>query len=335
VLQDATSWLMGHRPPEVHLVEPAPGAVITGNTVNIHYSVRPDAGRTIASHVVECSLDGGETWAPVPTAACADSGCTWDLTAAPATPNSANVRLRVRVTDDGAPALHTDAGMSGSFTIARAGGDARGPVVVAGSVSCSPTPIRLNQPTTLTATFSDAERGGGTVSAAEYSLGAAPAPSGAGLAMSGTFGATSVQASVSLPTASIASGNLRLWLRARDGAGNWGAPAALDVITSGTGVVSVVEPHAVDFLAAPSPNPSRGSTAIRFGLAREGAVSLELYDLAGRRVRVLASGVLPAGEQTRVWDGRDGDGNRVRPGVYFVRLVTPARTFRSRLVAVD
>jgi hypothetical protein len=50
---------------------------------------------------------------------------------------------------------------------------------------------------------------------------------------------------------------------------------------------------------------------------------------------VLASGVLPAGEQTRVWDGRDSDGGRVRPGVYFVRLVTPERTFRSRLVAVE
>jgi len=57
--------------------------------------------------------------------------------------------------------------------------------------------------------------------------------------MSGTFGTTTVQASVPLPTANVTNGNLRLWVRARDGAGNWGTAAAIDVLTSGTGVVSV------------------------------------------------------------------------------------------------
>jgi hypothetical protein len=48
-------------------------------------------------------------------------------------------------------------------------------VAVAGSVSCSPTPVRRDKPTTLFADVHDAERGGGTVAAAEYTIGSAPA----------------------------------------------------------------------------------------------------------------------------------------------------------------
>src|SRR5262249_49400591 len=130
VLERAASWLMGHHPPEVHLVEPAPGAVVTTNTVDIRYSVRPDAGRTITGRTVDYSLDGGESWTPATITAVADSSCTWDLTGGTPVANSGTVRLRVRVTDDGAPALHADAIMTATFTLARSGGDTRGPVAV-------------------------------------------------------------------------------------------------------------------------------------------------------------------------------------------------------------
>jgi hypothetical protein len=338
VLQDATAWLLGHRPPEVHLTQPAPGTVVTTDALSIHYSLRPDAGRAIAGHAVDVSLDGGETWAPATTATCADSGCVWDLSGVlggPATPNSANVRLRVRVTDDGAPALSSESVMSGSFALARPGGDTRGPVAVAGSVSCSPTPVRRDKPTTLFATFSDGERGGGTVVAAEYAIGSAPAAAGAGAPMSGTFGTTTVQASAALATASTVNGIMRVWVRARDGAGNWGTAAAIDVLTTGTGTLAVGDPVAADFLARPSPNPFRGRASFRFGLARAGEVQLELYDVSGRRVRSLAGGTLAAGEHSASWDGRDQQGNAVAPGVYFVRLTTPSRSFHARLVSLE
>src|SRR5262249_51528958 len=119
-LQNAAAWLMGHRPPEVHLVEPAPGTVVTSGTLNIRYSIRTDAGRAIASRDVEYSVDGGETWVPIQSAVCGDSSCVWDLVG-PTTPNSSSVRLRVRVRDDGSPALSAESVMSGTFTIARPG----------------------------------------------------------------------------------------------------------------------------------------------------------------------------------------------------------------------
>jgi hypothetical protein len=75
VLQQAVSWLLGHSPPEVHIVSPAPGTVVTSDFLPIRYSIRPDAGRAITGRWVDYSLDGGDTWTPATTAVCADSGC--------------------------------------------------------------------------------------------------------------------------------------------------------------------------------------------------------------------------------------------------------------------
>jgi hypothetical protein len=301
VLQNAASWLLGHNPPEVHIVEPAPGAVVTGDYLPIRYSIRLDAGRAITGRWVDYSLDGGESWTPATTAVCADSGCIWDLPGALGggpTPNSTNVRLRVRVADDGSPALQSTAVMSGSFALARVGGDTRGPVLVAGSASCSPLPIRRLRPATLMATFTDAQMGGGVIAAAEYSMGATPAPAGSGIAMSGAFSSTTVQASAGLATGNVLSGSMTFWLRGRDSAGNWGAASKLTVPTTGSTTVSVDDVAAVDFLATPSPNPSRGLATIHFSLARAGEVNLELFDVAGRRVQTLISSDLTPGPHT-------------------------------------
>src|SRR4029077_16451726 len=168
----------------------------------------------------------------------------------------------------------------------------------------SPIPVRFDRPAALNARFSDGERGGGSVTAAEYSIGASPAPPGAGVPMSGTFGTTTVEASAALATAGVPNGILRLGVRARAAWGNGGGAGAIDVLSSGSGTTSVTDPVRVDFLAPPSPNPFRGSASFRFGRALPVEVQLELFDVSGRRVRSLVSGALPAGEHTLAWDGR-------------------------------
>jgi flagellar hook assembly protein FlgD len=49
-------------------------------------------------------------------------------------------------------------------------------------------------------------------------------------------------------------------------------------------------------------------------------VSVDLYDLRGRRVRRLVDEVRPAGGSVTVWDGRDDDGRGMSSGVYFCIL---------------
>jgi hypothetical protein len=76
------------------------------------------------------------------------------------------------------------------------------------------------------------------------------------------------------------------------------------------------------------PNPFRGSTTIRLGSPRAGNGSLAIVDAAGRTVRALS---FAAGAASVTWDGRDGAGRRVSPGVYFARVGAESR----RLVCVE
>jgi hypothetical protein len=69
-----------------------------------------------------------------------------------------------------------------------------------------------------------------------------------------------------------------------------------------------------------APNPFNAGTAIRFELRTAGAVRLELFDTAGRLVRVLVDGPLPPGGHAVWWDGTDARGAAVGSGTYIVRL---------------
>ncbi len=73
-----------------------------------------------------------------------------------------------------------------------------------------------------------------------------------------------------------------------------------------------------------------GATALLVDLAEPARVTIDIFDLAGRRVRGLADRTLPAGATVIPWDGREQGGARARPGVYFARLAAPGfeRTVR-------
>ncbi len=84
-------------------------------------------------------------------------------------------------------------------------------------------------------------------------------------------------------------------------------------------------------LSAPWPNPASGETTLRFSLARAGAASLSVHDLAGREVASLARGVHAPGEHLVRWDGRGADGRLLAPGLYLARLVTETGVRSTRI----
>jgi len=75
-------------------------------------------------------------------------------------------------------------------------------------------------------------------------------------------------------------------------------------------------------LAQNYPNPFNPQTTISFELTAPGEVSLEVYDVLGRKVARLLGDDLPAGNHEVVFDGRAGDGTPLASGVYFYRLST-------------
>ena len=68
------------------------------------------------------------------------------------------------------------------------------------------------------------------------------------------------------------------------------------------------------------PNPFNPRTEIAFSLGAETRIELAVFDLQGRRLRVLESGLHAAGEHHVIWDGRDSAGRDLPSGTYFYRL---------------
>ena len=116
--------------------------------------------------------------------------------------------------------------------------------------------------------------------------------------------------------AAVATGASANWQYAR--------PVAEDAWTLvGEGVVSRALPRAG---VSVQPNPFNAASAaaqIQIDLAKvqhPQALTVALYDLAGRRVRVLWDGQSAAGRKRLVWDGRDYSGRLVSPGHYLLRV---------------
>jgi len=64
------------------------------------------------------------------------------------------------------------------------------------------------------------------------------------------------------------------------------------------------------------PNPFNPETTIRYELPGSGFVTVKVYDITGRMVKVLVSGWQTAGTQHTIWDGTDFDRNLVAAGIY-------------------
>ncbi len=100
----------------------------------------------------------------------------------------------------------------------------------------------------------------------------------------------------------------------------------LDPSATDAGLVSVL-PTSVE-LSRAAPNPVRVGTTIRFALPREMPVDVGVFDVTGRRIATLQSGVVEAGVHALNWQP-----TAVPSGVYFVRLATP-EALETRKVVV-
>jgi len=81
----------------------------------------------------------------------------------------------------------------------------------------------------------------------------------------------------------------------------------------------------------PRPNPVGGQTSFAFDLPAPAPVSLEIYDLGGRRIARVVEGVQAAGRHLVRWTPVDEAGRRIAAGLYFARFETPGLARTQRL----
>jgi hypothetical protein len=82
------------------------------------------------------------------------------------------------------------------------------------------------------------------------------------------------------------------------------------------------------------PNPFNASVTVVVDLFEPAPAEVAVFDVAGRLVRTLWSGDLPAGPKPFVWEGRDNRGVSVSSGVYLVRLRASGSDSVKKLVLV-
>lgn len=102
-------------------------------------------------------------------------------------------------------------------------------------------------------------------------------------------------------------------------ASDWKAPAA---------------PSSVEYRLT-SQNPATDLSSLFYGIPSDRAgesLEISIFDVAGRRVRLLEQGTARAGEFSTDWDLRGSDGRAVSVGVYFARLQLGNLTRTQKIV---
>jgi hypothetical protein len=82
------------------------------------------------------------------------------------------------------------------------------------------------------------------------------------------------------------------------------------------------------------PNPFNPSTRIVFELSARGHVELSIYDVAGRKVAVLADKDMEAGRYEISWHGRTSGGAVAASGVYFCKLRAGSLVETKKMVLI-
>lgn len=82
------------------------------------------------------------------------------------------------------------------------------------------------------------------------------------------------------------------------------------------------------------PNPIHDRARVRFDLAGGEQIHLGIYDVTGRLVRTMLSGEVSSRRYALTWDGRDGAGQLLMGGVYFLRLDASPQSMCHRMLLI-
>src|SRR5262249_39658550 len=106
-----------------------------------------------------------------------------------------------------------------------------------------------------------------------------------------------------------------------------------EVVVDSRTVTYAGAPKAFSF-AAVGASPARGGTTLRYSLPKSANVSIDVYNIAGAKVRTLVSGNKAAGVYTVPFSLNDGAGRKLSPGVYMVRIIAGEYMSSTHVIAL-
>lgn len=80
------------------------------------------------------------------------------------------------------------------------------------------------------------------------------------------------------------------------------------------------------------PNPFNLSTQINYSINKLSDIEISIYDVLGRRIKILFDGEKSAGEYRTFWNGIDENGDVVNSGVYFIILKSSEYSISRKIV---
>jgi hypothetical protein len=69
------------------------------------------------------------------------------------------------------------------------------------------------------------------------------------------------------------------------------------------------------------PSPFNPSTNIKFRISEIGNVSIKIFNVLGKEIKLLLQENLQSGEHNVQWDGKDNEGNSLPSGIYFIQMI--------------
>jgi hypothetical protein len=119
------------------------------------------------------------------------------------------------------------------------------------------------------------------------------------------------------------------WPTMTNSSTGWYTPSEYGDLILATYVVGIEEPSTrptvprTFTLNQNFPNPfsvSGGGTRIIYQIPEPVPVSLRIYDVSGKLVKTLVSGIVKPDIKSLIWNGQDERGNEVSTGIYFIRI---------------
>lgn len=90
-----------------------------------------------------------------------------------------------------------------------------------------------------------------------------------------------------------------------------------------------------DFNVRSYPNPFNLTTTIQYSLKSTAHVIVEIYNVNGRRIKVLTNETMGQGRHTAVWNATDEVGRMVSTGIYYYRINIEDKHDGTRLTKLD